>query len=275
MPVLRWSDELGVKPACQIIITRLPYIGPDSKAPFSLSNNLHVASNNVYAHTEIEEIYNMMASKETDNLMSISEKYDLMESNDVYDILELFGDLEELDDLASSKDLITPDETEDVHLKGMWRRFQELTVDLWNSGLGLGDTTGIVSLLLLVALLLLLLILLLALILVCRCLRRRRQSAKKTSRQNSTSHLITKEVNQLIKAGSDFTKIGDEVIKIESNFEAGRSQNSKSRQTKGSLNIGQTRRNEIESSPSSWESWSLDSLEQRDRFPLGGHACVV
>ena len=271
MPVLRWSDELGVIPACQII-TRLPYIGPDSKAPFSLSNNLHVASNNVYAHTEIEEIYNMMASKETDNLMSISEKYDLMESNDVYDILELFGDLEELDDLASSKDLITPDETEDVHLKGMWRRFQELTVDLWNSGLGLGDTTGIVSLLLLVALLLLLLILLLALILVCRCLRRRRQSAKKTSRQNSTSHLITKEVNQLIKAGSDFTKIGDEVIKIENNFEAGRSwtlsgsQNSKSRQSK---------RNEIESSPSSWESWSLDSLEQRDRFPLGGHACVV
>ena len=268
MPVLRWSDELGVKPACQII-TRLPYIGPDSKAPFSLSNNLPVASNN--AHTEI---YNMMASKDTDNLMSISEKYDLMESNNVYDILEIFGDLEELDDLASSKDLITPDETEDVHLKGMWRRFQELTVDLWNSGLGLGDTTGIVSLLLLVALLLLLLILLLALILVCRCLRRRRQSAKKTSRQNSTSHLITKEVNQLIKAGSDFTKIGDEVIKIEKDFEAGRSwtfnssQNSKSRQS-------QTKRIEVESSPSSWESWSLDSLEQRDRFPLGGHACVV
>ena len=270
MPVLRWSDELGVKPACQII-TRLPYIGPDSKAPFSLSNNLPVASNNVYAHTEI---YTMMASKETDNLMSSSEQYDLMESNDVYDILELFGDLEELDELASSKDLITTDETEDVHFKGMWRRFQELTVDLWNSGLGLGDTTGIVSLLLLVALLLLLLILLLALILVCRCLRRRRQSAKKTSRQNSTSHLITKEVNQLIKAGSDFTKIGDEVIKIEKDFEAGRSwtfnssHNSKSRQS-------QTKRIEVESSPSSWESWSLDSLEQRDRLPLGGHACVV
>ena len=183
----------------------------------------------------------MMASKETDN--------------DVYDILELFVDLEELDELVSSKDLITAEEAEDAPLKGIWRRFQELTVDLWNSGLGLGDTTGIVSLLLLVALLLLLLILLLALILVCRCLRRRRQSAKKTSRQNSTSHLITKEVNQLIKAGSDFTKIGAEVIKIESDFEAGSSPTT--------------------TSPSSWESWSLDSLEERDRLPLGGHACVV
>ena len=212
----------------------------------------------------------MMASKETDNFM---------ERNDVYDILELFVDLEELDELVSSKDLITAEDAEDAPLKGMWRRFQELTVDLWNSGLGLGDTTGIVSLLLLVALLLLLLILLLALILVCRCLRRRRQSAKKTSRQNSTSHLITKEVNQLIKAGSDFTKIGDEVIKIENGLEAGRSwtlsksRNSKSRQTKGSSNIG--KRYEVESSPSSWQSWSLDSLEQRDQLPLGGHACVV
>ena len=214
----------------------------------------------------------MMASKETENFI---------ESDDVYDILELLVDLEELDELVSSKDLITAEDAEDAPLKGIWRRFQELTVDLWNSGLGLGDTTGLVSLLILVALLLLLLVLLLAVVLVCRCLRRRRQSAKKTSRQNSTSHLITKEVNQLIKAGSDFTKIGDEVIKIENSFEAGRSwtlsrsRNWKSRQTKGSSNIGQTKRYEVESSPSSWQSWSLDSLEQRDQLPLGGHACVV
>ena len=230
-----------------------------------------MASNDVYDPTESKEISNMLGSKEIDNLMSSREH--LMENKEVYDILEIFGDLEELDDLASSKSLIIAEEHEDDEpMKGMWTRFEELTVDLWNSGLGLGDTNGLVSLLLLIALLLLLLVLLLALVLVRRCQRRRRQSAKKTSRQNSTSHLITKEVNQLIKAGSDFTKIGDEVIKIENNFEAGRSwtlsgsQNSKSRQSK---------RNEIESSPSSWESWSLDSLEQRDRFPLGGHACVV
>ena len=222
----------------------------------------------------------MMAIKKTDNL----EKYHLLESRDVYDILEIFGDLEELDDLASSKDLIikVAEENEDAPFKEIWRRFQELTVDLWNSGLGLGDTTGLVSLLLLVALLLLLVVLLLALVLVCRCLRRRRQSAKKTSsRQNSTSHLISKEVNQLIKAGSDFTKIGDEVIKIENNFEAGRSwtpnssQTWKSSQTKGGLKSSQSKGNEAMSIPSSWESWSLDSLDQRDRLPLGGHACVV
>ena len=221
-----------------------------------------------------------MAIKKTDNL----EKYHLLESRDVYDILEIFGDLEELDDLASSKDLIIKiaEENEDAPFKEIWRRFQELTVDLWNSGLGLGDTTGLVSLLLLVALLLLVLVLLLALVLVCRCLRRRRQSAKKTSsRQNSTSHLISKEVNQLIKAGSDFTKIGDEVIKIESNFEAGRSwtlnssQNWKSSQSKGGLKSYQSKGNEVRSIPSSWESWSLESLDQRDRLPLGGHACVV
>ena len=238
----------------------------------------------MYDPTESIEIDNMMAIKKTDNLLSSSEKYHLLESRDVYDILEIFGDLEELDDLASSKDLIIKiaEENEDAPFKEIWRRFQELTVDLWNSGLGLGDTTGLVSLLLLVALLLLLIVLLLALVLVCRCLRRRRQSAKKTSsRQNSTSHLISKEVNQLIKAGSDFTKIGDEVIKIESNFEAGgswthnSSQNWKSSQTKGGLKSHQSKGSEVRSIPSSWESWSLDSLDQRDRLPLGGHACVV
>ena len=232
-----------------------------------------MASNNVYDPTESKEISNMLGSKEIDNLMSSREH--LMENKDVYDILEIFGDLEELDDLASSKNSIIAEEHEDDEpMKGMWTRFEELTVDLWNSGLGLGDNNGLVSLLLLIALLLLLLVLLLALVLVCRCQRRRRQSdAKRTSsRQNSTSHLITKEVNQLIKAGSDFTKIGDEVIKIESNFEGGRSwtlnssQNWKSSRTKGS---------KVRSSPSSWESWSLNSLEQRDRLPLGGHACVV
>ena len=214
----------------------------------------------------------MMASIETDNLT---------ERNDVYDILELFGHLEELDELASSnEDLMTAEEIEEDTLKEIWRRFQELIVDfLWNSGLG--DSTNLVAFLLLVALLLLLLVVLLAIILVCRCLRRGRQSAKKktNSRQNSTTRLISEEVNQLMKAGSDFTKIGDEVIKIENSFEAGRSwtlsrsRNWKSRQTKGSSNIG--KRYEAESSPSSWQSWSLDSLEQRDQLPLGGHACVV
>ena len=206
----------------------------------------------------------MMASIETDNLT---------ERNDVYDILELFGHLEELDELASSnEDLITAEEIEEDPLKEIWRRFQELIVDfLWNSGLG--DSTNLVAFLLLVALLLLLLVVLLAIILVCRFLRRGRQSAKKktNSRQNSTTRLISEEVNQLMKAGSDFTKIGDEVIKIE----GGRSWTWKSGQRKGSL----SKRYDIESGPSSWESWSLDtavdSLEQRDRLPLGGHACVV
>ena len=184
----------------------------------------------------------------------------LTQNKDVYDILELLGDLEELEklsDASPAEDFTRVAEgsviSKEKSFNGIWRRFEELTVDLWNSGLGLGDNTGLVSLLLLIALLLVLLVILLVLILVCRCLRRRRQS--KTRRQNSTSHLITKEVNKLIKAGSDFTKIGAEVIKIESDFEAGSSP--------------------TRTSPSSWESWSLDSLEERDRLPLGGHACVV
>ena len=188
----------------------------------------------------------------------------LTKNKDVYDILELFGDLEELEKLSDASPAVSSEDftrvaegsviSKEKSFNGIWRRFEELTVDLWNSGLGLGDNTGLVSLLLLIALLLVLLVILLVFILVCRCLRRRRQSTK-TRRQNSTSHLITKEVNKLIKAGSDFTKIGAEVIKIESDFEAGSSP--------------------TRTSPSSWESWSLDSLEERDRLPLGGHACVV
>ena len=83
--------------------------------------------------------------------------------------------------------------------------------------------------------------------------------------------MISKEVDLLVRAGKDFTKIGDKVIKIKSNFEEGESSWGSLTWSSRSLGkfggtVGRSR---------SWESWSLDSEEQREILPLGGHACVV
>ena len=83
--------------------------------------------------------------------------------------------------------------------------------------------------------------------------------------------LISKEVDMLVRAGKDFTKIGDKVFNIKTNFEEGESSWSSKTWTSRNLgkfggSVGRSR---------SWESWSLDSEEQREILPLGGHACVV
>ena len=208
----------------------------------------------------------------------------------VYDVLQIFGDLEELSKLGKTENLpplkevpsTLQDSGETVrfgsnpHL-GLWTKIQ----DLWNSG----GNNVVVSLLLLIVLLLLLLVAILTLVLVYRCLRMR---GRKVNKQSSTSSLISKkmdmisndkiskdliskEVDMLVRAGKDFTKIGDKVIKIKTNFEEGESSwNSK---TWSSRSLGKFGGPAGRSR--SWESWSLDSEEQREILPLGGHACVV
>ena len=246
----------------------------------------------------------MASTSLTDNFtMARSSGLGVAENEKVYDVLQIFGDLEELSKLGKTEHLpplkevpsTLQDSGETVefgskpHL-GLWTKIQ----DLWNSA----DNNVVVSLLLLIVLLLLLLVAILTLVLVYRCLRMR---GRKVNKQSSTSSLISKdtiskdmfskdmiskdmiskdmigkdtiskEVDLLVKAGKDFTKIGDKVIKIKTNFEEGESSpgSSWSSLTWSSRSLGKFGRSR------SWESWSLDSEEQRQILPLGGHACVV
>ena len=189
---------------------------------------------------------------------------------------------------------------------GLWTKIQ----DLWNSA----DNNVVVSLLLLIVLLLLLLVAILTLVLVYRCLRMRGRKVNKQSSTSSliskevdmisndmiskdmiskdmfskdmigkgmigkdmiSKDTISKEVDLLVRAGKDFTKIGDKVIKIKNNFEEGESSpgSSWSSLTWSSRSLGKFGGPAGRSR--SWESWSLDSEEQREILPLGGHACVV
>ena len=229
------------------------------------------------------------------------------ENEKVYDVLKIFSDLEELSKLGKTEHLPPLKEVpstlqesgETVRFGskpqlGLWTKIQ----DLWNSG----DNNVVVSLLLLIVLLLLLLVAILTLVLVYRCLRMR---GRKVNKQSSTSSLISKdmisqdmfskdmigkgmigkdmiskdtiskEVDLLVRAGKDFTKIGDKVIKIKTNFEEGESSpgSSWSSLTWSSRSLGKFGGPAGRSR--SWESWSLDSEEQREILPLGGHACVV
>ena len=240
----------------------------------------------------------MASTSLTDNFtMARSTGLGVAENEKVYDVLQIFGDLEELSKLGKTENLpplkevpsTLQDSGETVrfgskpHL-GLWTKIQ----DLWNSG----DNNVVVSLLLLIVLLLLLLVAILTLVLVYRCLRMR---GRKVNKQSSTSSLISKdtiskdmfskdmiskdtiskEVDLLVRAGKDFTKIGDKVIKIKTNFEEGESSpgSSWSSLTWSSRSLGKFGGPAGRSR--SWESWSLDSEEQREILPLGGHACVV
>ena len=244
--------------------------------------------------------------------MARSSGLGVAENEKVYDVLQIFGDLEELSKLGKTEHLpplkevpsTLQDSGETVEFEskphlGLWTKVQ----DLWNSG----DNTVLVSLLLLIVLLLLLLIAILTLVLVYRCLRMR---GRKVNKQSSTSSLISKdtiskdrfskdmigkdmigkgmigkdmiskdtiskEVDLLVRAGKDFTKIGDKVIKIKTNFEEGESSpgSSWSSKTWSLRSLGKFGGPAGRSR--SWESWSLDSEEQREILPLGGHACVV
>ena len=250
----------------------------------------------------------MASTSLTDNFtMARSTVLGVAENEKVYDVLQIFGDLEELSKLGKTEHspplkevpITLQDSGETVefgskpHL-GLWTKIQ----DLWNSA----DNNVVVSLLLLIVLLLLLLVAILTLVLVYRCLRMR---GRKVNKQSSTSSLISKdtiskdtiskdmigkgkigndtiskdtiskEVDLLVRAGKDFTKIGDKVIKIKTNFEEGESSpgSSWSSVTWSSRSLGKFGGPAGRSR--SWESWSLDSEEQREILPLGGHACVV
>ena len=255
----------------------------------------------------------MASTSLTDNFtMARSTVLGVAENEKVYDVLQIFGDLEELSKLGKTEHspplkevpITLQDSGETVefgskpHL-GLWTKVQ----DLWNSA----DNNVVVSLLLLIVLLLLLLVAILTLVLVYRCLRMR---GRKVNKQSSTSSLISKdtiskdmfskdmigkgmigkdmiskdtiskdtiskEVDLLVRAGKDFTKIGDKVIKIKTNFEEGESSpgSSWSSLTWSSRSLGKFGGPAGRSR--SWESWSLDSEEQREILPLGGHACVV
>ena len=250
----------------------------------------------------------MASTSLTDNFtMARSTVLGVAENEKVYDVLQIFGDLEELSKLGKTEHspplkevpITLQDSGETVefgskpHL-GLWTKIQ----DLWNSA----DNNVVVSLLLLIVLLLLLLVAILTLVLVYRCLRMR---GRKVNKQSSTSSLISKdmisqdmfskdmigkgmigkdmiskdtiskEVDLLVRAGKDFTKIGDKVIKIKTNFEEGESSpgSSWSSLTWSSRSLGKFGGPAGRSR--SWESWSLDSEEQREILPLGGHACVV
>ena len=250
----------------------------------------------------------MASTSLTDNFtMARSTVLGVAENEKVYDVLQIFGDLEELSKLGKTEHspplkevpITLQDSGETVefgskpHL-GLWTNIQ----DLWNSA----DNNVVVSLLLLIVLLLLLLVAILTLVLVYRCLRMR---GRKVNKQSSTSSLISKdmisqdmfskdmigkgmigkdmiskdtiskEVDLLVRAGKDFTKIGDKVIKIKTNFEEGESSpgSSWSSVTWSSRSLGKFGGPAGRSR--SWESWSLDSEEQREILPLGGHACVV
>ena len=250
----------------------------------------------------------MASTSLTDNFtMARSTVLGVAENEKVYDVLQIFGDLEELSKLGKTEHsprlkevpITLQDSGETVefgskpHL-GLWTKIQ----DLWNSA----DNNVVVSLLLLIVLLLLLLVAILTLVLVYRCLRMR---GRKVNKQSSTSSLISKdmsskdrfskdmigkgmigkdmiskdtiskEVDLLVWAGKDFTKIGDKVIKIKTNFEEGESSpgSSWSSVTWSSRSLGKFGGPAGRSR--SWESWSLDSEEQREILPLGGHACVV
>ena len=255
----------------------------------------------------------MASTSLTDNFtMARSTVLGVAENEKVYDVLQIFGDLEELSKLGKTEHspplkevpITLQDSGETVefgskpHL-GFWTKIQ----DLWNSA----DNNVVVSLLLLIVLLLLLLVAILTLVLVYRCLRMR---GRKVNKQSSTSSLISKdmisqdmfskdmigkgmigkdmiskdmiskdtiskEVDLLVWAGKDFTKIGDKVIKIKTNFEEGESSpgSSWSSLTWSSRSLGKFGGPAGRSR--SWESWSLDSEEQREILPLGGHACVV
>ena len=255
----------------------------------------------------------MASTSLTDNFtMARSTVLGVAENEKVYDVLQIFGDLEELSKLGKTEHspplkevpITLQDSGETVefgskpHL-GLWTKIQ----DLWNSA----DNNVVVSLLLLIVLLLLLLVAILTLVLVYRCLRMR---GRKVNKQSSTSSLISKdmisqdmfskdmigkgmigkdmiskdmiskdtiskEVDLLVRAGKDFTKIGDKVIKIKTNFEEGESSpgSSWSSLTWSSRSLGKFGGPAGRSR--SWESWSLDSEEQRQILPLGGHACVV
>ena len=242
----------------------------------------------------------MASTSLTDNFtMARSSGLGVAENEKVYDVLQIFGDLEELSKLGKTENLPPLKEVpstlqesgETVRFGskpqlGLWTKIQ----DLWNSG----DNNVVVSLLLLIVLLLLLLVAILTLVLVYRCLRMR---GRKVNKQSSTSSLISKEVDMisndmiskdmiskdtiskevdlLVRAGKDFTKIGDKVIKIKTNFEEGESSpgSSSSSLTWSSRSLGKFGGPAGRSR--SWESWSLDSEEQRQILPLGGHACVV
>ena len=240
----------------------------------------------------------MASTSLTDNFtMARSTGLGVAENEKVYDVLQIFGDLEELSKLGKTENLpplkevpsTLQDSGETVRFGskpqlGLWTKIQ----DLWNSG----DNNVVVSLLLLIVLLLLLLVAILTLVLVYRCLRMR---GRKVNKQSSTSSLISKdtiskdmfskdmiskdtiskEVDLLVRAGKDFTKIGDKVIKIKTNFEEGESSpgSSWSSLTWSSRSLGKFGGPAGRSR--SWESWSLDSEEQREILPLGGHACVV
>ena len=250
----------------------------------------------------------MASTSLTDNFtMARSTVLGVAENEKVYDVLQIFGDLEELSKLGKTEHspplkevpITLQDSGETVefgskpHL-GLWTKIQ----DLWNSA----DNNVVVSLLLLIVLLLLLLVAILTLVLVYRCLKMR---GRKVNKQSSTSSLISKdmisqdmfskdmigkgmigkdmiskdtiskEVDLLVRAGKDFTKIGDKVIKIKTNFEEGESSpgSSWSSLTWSSRSLGKFGGPAGRSR--SWESWSLDSEEQREILPLGGHACVV
>ena len=250
----------------------------------------------------------MASTSLTDNFtMARSSGLGVAENEKVYDVLQIFGDLEELSKLGQTENSpplkevpsTLQDSGETVRFGskpqlGLWTKIQ----DLWNSG----DNNVVVSLLLLIVLLLLLLVAILTLVLVYRCLRMR---GRKVNKQSSTSSLISKdtiskdmfskdmigkgkigkdmiikdtiskEVDLLVRAGKDFTKIGDKVIKIKTNFEEGESSpgSSWSSLTWSSRSLGKFGGPAGRSR--SWESWSLDSEEQRQILPLGGHACVV
>ena len=242
----------------------------------------------------------MASTSLTDNFtMARSSGLGVAENEKVYDVLQIFGDLEELSKLGKTENLPPLKEVpstlqesgETVRFGskpqlGLWTKIQ----DLWNSG----DNNVVVSLLLLIVLLLLLLVAILTLVLVYRCLKMR---SRKVNKQSSTSSLISKEVDMisndmiskdmiskdtiskevdlLVRAGKDFTKIGDKVIKIKTNFEEGESSpgSSSSSLTWSSRSLGKFGGPAGRSR--SWESWSLDSEEQRQILPLGGHACVV
>ena len=250
----------------------------------------------------------MASTSLTDNFtMARSSGLGVAENEKVYDVLQIFGDLEELSKLGKTEHSpplkevpsTLQDSGETVRFGskpqlGLWTKIQ----DLWNSG----DNNVVVSLLLLIVLLLLLLVAILTLVLVYRCLRMR---GRKVNKQSSTSSLISKdtiskdmfskdmigkgkigkdmiikdtiskEVDLLVRAGKDFTKIGDKVIKIKTNFEEGESSpgSSWSSLTWSSRSLGKFGGPAGRSR--SWESWSLDSEEQRQILPLGGHACVV
>ena len=257
----------------------------------------------------------MASTSLTDNSsMARSTGLGVTENEKVYDVLKIFSDLEELSKLGKTEHLPPLKEVpstlqesgETVRFGskpqlGLWTKIQ----DLWNSG----DNNVVVSLLLLIVLLLLLLVAILTLVLVYRCLRMR---GRKVNKQSSTSSLISKEVDMisndmiskdmiskdmfskdmiskdmiskdtiskevdlLVRAGKDFTKIGDKVIKIKTNFEEGESSpgSSWSSVTWSSRSLGKFGGPAGRSR--SWESWSLDSEEQREILPLGGHACVV